>query len=73
MALQALIVWWALFMVSNMLVGASVAMLVKGGPFARRTVPPAAATFLFICGMTLLLFSGKQNLLQATITFVAGG
>lgn len=68
-----LLYWWALFLVSNLLLGASVGMLVKGGPFAKMRIPPAAATFLLICGTTLLLVAGKQNLLQATITFVIGG
>ncbi|MFZ5814117.1 MAG: hypothetical protein ACOY93_02265 [Bacillota bacterium] len=73
MTLRELLIWWALFGVSNILLGASVGMLVKGGPFAKMKVRPELATFIFVCGMTLLLVAGKQNLLQATITFFFPG
>jgi hypothetical protein len=73
MALQDLLLWWGLFLVSNVLLGASIGMLVKGGPFRKVSVPPAAATFVLVCGLTLMLFAGKQNLLQATINFLTGG
>lgn len=73
MTLTTLLYWWGLFAISNVLVGAAVGMLVKGGPFAKVRVSPMVSTFLFICGLTLLLVSGKQNLLQSTITFITGG
>ena len=47
-------------------------LLAKAGPFARLRVPPILSTFILICGMTLLLVSGKQNLLQETITAIFG-
>lgn len=72
MTLMNLLILWGLFGISNVLVGASVGMLVKGGPFAKTRVSPMLATFIFVCGMTLLLVAGKQNLLQHTITFVTG-
>lgn|GEM_PF-2082367 len=73
MELGQLILYWVIFGISNILLGLSVMMLTKGGPFARLRVPPAVATFLFICGMTALLFGGKQNLLQSTINFFLQG
>ena len=72
MTLTDLIFWWGLFIISNGILGAAFGMLVKGGPFAKMRVSPVASTFLLICGLTLLLVSGKQNLLQATITFALG-
>lgn len=72
MNLVQLLIWWALFGLSNILLGASVGMLVKGGPFAKKPVPPVVATFIFVCGMTLLLVAGKQNLLQITINLITG-
>jgi len=73
MALQELLLLWGLFLLSNVLLGAAVGMLVKGGPFAKVSVPPAAATFVLVCGLTLMLVAVKQNLLQATINFLIGG
>ncbi len=70
MNLTQLIISWAIFGASNILLGASVMMLIKGGPFAKRPVPPALATFIFIVGLTMALVGGKQNLLQATISLI---
>ena len=72
MTLTQLLIWWGLFGISNILLGVSVGMMVKGGPFAKMNVPPVLSTFIFICGMTLLLVAGKQNLLQLTINFMTG-
>lgn len=73
MTLQELLLWWGLFLLSTVLMGAAIGMLAKGGPFARISVPPAAATFVLVCGLTLMLVAGKQNLLQATVEFLIGG
>ncbi|MEW8979054.1 MAG: hypothetical protein AB2385_11650 [Symbiobacterium sp.] len=67
-----LLMWWVLFLISNVVLAASVGLLAKAGPFARLRVPPILSTFILICGMTLLLVSGKQNLLQETITAIFG-
>jgi hypothetical protein len=70
--LNELVLWWVLFLISNGILGAAVGMLVKGGPFAKTRVPPLVSTFLFVCGLTLFLVAGKQNLLQSTITALVG-
>jgi hypothetical protein len=70
--LQQLLTYWVALGVFSGMLGASVGMMWGAGPFAKRRVPPVLATFLFIVGMTGTLVFGKQNLLQATITFFTG-
>ncbi|MBP2019347.1 protein-S-isoprenylcysteine O-methyltransferase Ste14 [Symbiobacterium terraclitae] len=72
MSLNELVLWWSLFLVSNAILAAATGLLVKAGPFARVRVPALLSTFLFICGLTLFLVAGKQNLLQATIAAITG-
>jgi len=71
-SLNELVLWWGLFLISNAVLGLATGLLVKAGPFARVRVPAAFSTFLFICGLTLFLVAGKQNLLQATIAAITG-
>lgn len=73
MALVPLLITWALFGLSNILLVASILMLAKAGPFAKKRIGFVPATGLFVIALTLLLVSGKQNLLQATITTLIGG
>lgn len=72
MSLNELVLWWGLFLVSNVILALATGLLVKAGPFARVRVPAVISTFLFICGLTLFLVAGKQNLLQATIAAITG-
>ncbi len=72
MSLNQLILWWLLFLVANVILAVATGLLAKVGPFARTRVPPILSTFLFICGMTLFLVAGKQNLLQETIGAIFG-
>jgi hypothetical protein len=71
--LMQLITDWVALGIFSGLLGGSVGMMYGLGPFAKRKPPAAFATFLFIVGMTGTLVFGKQNLLQATITFFTGG
>lgn len=72
MGVSELILWWVLFLIANGILALATGLLVKAGPFARARVPALFSTFLFICGMTLFLVAGKQNLLQATIAAIFG-
>jgi len=72
MGVNELILWWVLFLIANAILAVATGLLVKAGPFARVRVPALLSTFLFICGMTLFLVAGKQNLLQETIAAIFG-
>lgn len=72
MGVSELILWWVLFLIANGILAVATGLLAKVGPFARTRVPALFSTFLFICGMTLFLVAGKQNLLEATIGAIFG-
>lgn len=67
---------WALFLVSNALLGSSVMMMVKGTmppPFASRKASPVFATGIFVVGLTMMLVYGEPDLLQVTIEALTKG
>ena len=66
---------WALFLVSNAILGAGTMMLIKGTmppPMTNMKVGPIAATTLFTIGMTGLIVFGEPELLQNTINMFTG-
>lgn len=73
MTLATILINWGGLGLCSGLLGASVGMLMGAGPFAKIRVPAVLATFLFVVGMTGTLVFGKQNLLQATLSFFTGG
>jgi len=61
---------WALFLVSNGILGAGTMMLIKGTmppPMSDVKVGPIFATTLFIVGMTGLIVFGEADLLNVTL------
>lgn len=65
-----LMIYWAGFGLSNILLGASVMMLVKGTLPNGRKVSPVLSTSIFVVGLTMLLVFGTPALLRDTLKVV---
>jgi hypothetical protein len=66
---------WALFGLSQALLGASVMMLAKGTlppPFTHKKASPVFATFQMIVGLTMMIWFGREDLLKDTLGRVFG-
>ena len=61
---------WALFGVSQALLGASIVFMYKGKmppPFTHKKATPIMATATLVVGLTMMIVFGTEGLLEATI------
>lgn len=73
--IKHLLIYWTGFGISNILLGASIMMLLKGTmppPMTHRKASPVLSTSIFVVGLTMMLVFGTPALLQETLEFVFG-
>lgn len=63
----SILIDWALFGVSNVLLGASIMMLWSGKLPNGKKVNPLVGTSLMVVGLTMMLVFGTDHLLQDTL------
>ncbi len=62
-----LLIYWVLFGVSNILLGASIMMLWTGKLPNGRRVHPVISTSILVIGLTMMLRYGVPDLLKQTL------
>lgn len=71
--IQHLLIYWTGFGISNILLGASIMMLLKGTlppPMTHKKASPVISTGILVVGLTMMLVFGTPALLQETIEFM---
>jgi hypothetical protein len=71
--IKHLLIYWTGFGISNILLGASIMMLVKGTlppPMTHKKANPVLSTSILVVGLTMMLVFGTPALLQETIEFM---